>query len=100
MPVLARGPEVVQMANIPRRATRRQARARFRREISRVLEPHEVKLLLAILRADEHGHKFRCSRLGVGESLVRRHWLERDQHGNVSLSPDTRKILADCEAGQ
>jgi hypothetical protein len=77
----------------PRR--RRRQRARFRRLLSRQLQPPELQIVLDVLRAEQHGKAYRVSRLGFGEDLIRRNWLERDAHGNVSLSANCRALLND-----
>ena len=63
--------------------------------LSRVLDPEDVEIMIDVLVAEERGEKFSAGRLGYAESLIRRNWLVRNPDGRVTLSRDTRELIAE-----
>lgn len=89
-----RGPE--EGLSVAGTSLRRQ-RAKFKRILLRALEPMEAKFVLEVVRSEQHRKKVRCGHLGVGQSLINRNWLERDEHGNLQPTVNCRALWNECE---
>lgn len=82
---------------LSRRSVRSQAK-RYRKLLSRALTDDEVRVVLAVWRAELLGESHRASSLGWHGSLQRRGWLVTDVEGSFRLSQSTKDLLR--EAGE
>jgi hypothetical protein len=71
--------------------------ASIRKLLLRQLEPDEVRIVIAVWKAEKRGEKYFAGRLGFAAHLERRGWLLRSEDNSLRLSRTTRELFAESE---
>jgi hypothetical protein len=71
--------------------------ATIKKLLLRQLEPHEVRIVIDVWKAEKRGEKYFAGRLGFAAHLERRNWLVRSEDNSLRLSNATRELIAELE---